>query len=136
MRKLALAVAALLLMLCVPRITSAQTPILNPTAVIFDHSDFASTSRYDGGYFALLVKADNTCDWTAMPAALPAAVDNLGKPTTTTGVAMSAALVAKPIGCYVYKVRALDASGLYSDWSPPSGPFWKKPATPGQPVVK
>jgi hypothetical protein len=113
---------------------SAQTS--NPSAVTFDHVDFATAAHYDGGYFALLVKADNTCDLLSTPAVAPMATDNLGKPATTTGLGMSAPLVAKPIGCYVYKVRALDASGLYSDWSLPSDPLVKRPATVGKPVVK
>ena len=113
---------------------SAQT--MNPTTVVFYHVDFGSATRYDGGYFALPVTAANLCDLVATPAANPVMTDNLGKPATTTGVAMSAPLVARPIGCYVYKVRALDASGLYSDWSTPSDPFERKPATPGKPAVK
>jgi hypothetical protein len=113
---------------------AAQTQ--NPSSVTFDHADFATAAHYDGGYFQLLVKVDNTCDLLSAPAVAPMATDNLGKPATTTGVSMSATLSAKPIGCYVMKVRVLDASGLYSDWSLPSDPFVRKPATPGKPVAK
>lgn len=113
---------------------AAQTP--NPTSVTFDHADFATAAHYDGGYFQLLVKADNTCDLLSTPGVSPMATDNLGKPATTTGVSMLATLTAKPIGCYVMKVRVLDASGLYSDWSLPSDPLVRKPATPGKPVAK
>ena len=127
-------VLRLLALVFVPALASAQVP--NPTSVAWDHTDFASASRYDGGYFALLVKADNTCDLLAIPAVVPTAIDNLGKPTTTTGLGMSTALVSKPIGCYVLKVRVLDASGLYSEWSLPSDPFVRRPATPGKPVAK
>jgi hypothetical protein len=112
----------------------AQTQ--NPSSVTFDHVDFATAAHYDGGYFQLLVKSDNTCDLLSAPAVSPMATDNLGKPSTTTGVGLSATLTAKPIGCYVMKVWVLDASGLYSDWSLPSDPFVRKPATPGKPVAK
>lgn len=124
----------LLALVFVPALASAQVP--NPTSVAWDHTDFASASRYDGGYFALLVKADNTCDLLSTPAVSPTTTDNLGKPATTTGVGLSATLVARPIGCYVMKVRVLDASGLYSEWSLPSDPFVRRPATPGKPVAK
>lgn len=130
----------LLLLLTAGLVVLAPWPALaqiqNPSAVLWDHADFASASRYDGGYFALLVKADNTCDLVSPAATTPTKVDNLGKPATTTGVGMAGTLQARPIGCYVYKVRALDASGLYSDWSSPSDPFERTPATPGKPVVK
>ena len=122
----------LLSLLALP--VGAQTQ--NPSAVTFDHTDYATAAHYDGGYFALLVKADNTCDLLSTPAVVPMATDNLGKPATTTGLAMSATLTAKPIGCYVLKVRVLDASGLYSDWSFPSDPFVRKPASPSKPVAK
>ncbi len=111
-------------------------PASAQTTVVFDHTDYLTASRYDGGYFLMPIKADNTCDLTATPPVSPVTIDNLGKPSTTTGVAMTAALVARPIGCYVYKVRALDASGLYSDWSAPSDPFLKRPATPAKPAIK
>lgn len=114
----------------------ASAQVVNPTSVVWDHTDFATATRYDGGYFALPVKPDNTCDLTAVPGTSPTQTDNLGKPATTTGLGMSAGLVARPIGCYVYKVKALDASGLFSDWSLASDPFVKRPATPGKPAVK
>lgn len=115
-------------------IASAQ--VVNPNSVVWDHTDYATASRYDGGYFAIPIKADGTCDLVGIPATSPAMTDNLGKPNTTTGISMSSSLVAKPIGCYVYKVRAFDASGLYSDWSAASGPFVRKPSIPTNPVVK
>jgi hypothetical protein len=110
--------------------------ISNPTAVTFDHVDFSTADHYEGGYFALLVKADNTCDTVSAPAATASRTDNLGKPATTTGLGMTTNLVAKPIGCYVYKVRALDVSQLWSAWSGASGPFVRNPATPGNLAVK
>lgn len=128
-----LAILAAILLLAAP---AAAQIVTNPTTVQWDHVDFATASRYDGGYFALPVKADNTCDTAAAPAAAPVQVDNLGKPATTTGVAMSTALVARPIGCYVYKVRALDASGLFSEWSPASNPFVRAPAAATGVVLK
>lgn len=120
--------AACVLMLSAP--ASAQT------SVTFDHVDYASAARYEGGYFAQVVTAGGVCDTASAPATTATALDNLAKPATTTGVGMSAPLVAKPIGCYVYKVRAYDVSGLVSEWSAPSDPFSRKPATPGKPVVK
>ena len=132
MRKAILLAACVLMALASP----AMAQIPNPTTVVFDHVDFATAAHYDGGYFLLPVKADNTCDLLAVPAASPVMTDNLGKPTTTTGVGQTAALVARPIGCYVYKVRALDLSGLYSDWSAASDPFVRRPATVGKPVVR
>jgi hypothetical protein len=95
-----------------------------------------TATRYDLGYFLLLVKPDNTCDVVSAPGTTPTVIDNVGKPATTTGLGMTAPLVAKPIGCYVARVRALDASGLYSDWSVVSNPFLKRPATPVLPAVK
>ena len=115
----------------------AQAQVVsNPTTVVFDHADHATATGYFGAYFALPVLPSGLCDTAATPAASPAMTDNLGKPTTTTGVAMSTALVARPIGCYTYKVRALDASGLYSEWSAASNPFARTPATPSSLVIK
>lgn len=130
MRRLMLALLFVLLAL------PAAAQIQNPTTVTFDHTDFASASRYDGGYFALLVLPSNACDLASTPAVAPTKTDNLGKPATTTGVGMSTALVSRPIGCYVYRVRALDVSGLYSDWSPASDPFVKTPSAVTKPALK
>jgi hypothetical protein len=116
--------------------TATGQIITNPTAAVWDHVDFATAVRYDLGYFLLPVKADNTCDTAAAPAASPVLTDNLGKPVTTTGLGLTAPLVGKPIGCYVARMRALDASGLFSDWSLVSNPFLKRPATPGLPAIK
>jgi hypothetical protein len=116
--------------------TVAQGQTVNPASVTFDHVDYATASRYELGYFALAVTAGNACDLVTAPASMPLMVDNLGKPTTTTGVGMSASLVARPIGCYVARVRALDASGLYSDYSLPSDPFVRRPSTVAKPVLK
>jgi hypothetical protein len=131
----AIAVAVIGLLLAFAAPANCQL-VTNPTSVQFDHTDFATATRYDGGYFLLPVKADNTCDMVATPGVSPVQTDNLGKPATTTGVGMQGSLVAKPIGCYVYKVRALDASGLYSEWSSASNPFLKRPATPAALAVK
>lgn len=134
MRTFLLFVVALAIGLCLGTVANAQIP--NPTSVVWDHADFLTATRYDGGYFALPVKADNTCDLAATPGTAPTQTDNLGKPATTTGISMSANLVARPIGCYVYKVKALDASGLFSDWSLASDPFVRRPSTPGKPAPK
>ena len=125
--------AACVLALALP---AAAQVVTNPTTVVFDHVDHVTATAYFGGYFALPVLANNTCDVAASPAASPAMTDSLGKPATTTGVGLTAPLSARPIGCYVYKVRALDASGLFSDWSTSSDPFVKRPATPGKPVIR
>ncbi len=109
---------------------------MDPSSVTFDHDDVATAQRYEGGYFALPVKADRTCDLESAPAATPTAVDRWAKPAnaTTTGIAVP--LLAKPIGCYVLRVLAVDVSGLASDWSLPSAPFARRPATPSKPVAK
>lgn len=108
----------------------------NPRTVQWDHDGYATASRYDGGYFLLLVKSDNTCDTVSSSGTNPVQIDNLGKPTTTNGIAMVSNLVAKPIGCYVFKVRVLDVSGLFSDWSPQSNPFVDSPVGARNVVVK
>ena len=122
------------LLMLVASIAPAQ--IVNPSSVTFDHPDFATASTYFGAYFALPVKADNTCDLAAPPAATATQTDQWAKPTTGTGVGIALPLLAKPIGCYVMKVRGLDTSGLYSPWSDPSDPFRKDPAKPGKPAPK
>lgn len=124
-------------LLLIVALVLVSLPAAAQTSVTFDHSDFATANYYEGGYFSLTVKADHTCDFAATPASSPmATLDNLGKPVTTTGVGMTAPLVSHPIGCYVYKVRVLDLSGLYSAWSVPSDPFADLPAAPGKPVRK
>lgn len=129
-------VAALLVLACVAVVGPASAQTSNPTLVTWDHADYASAQRYEGGYFALTVRPDNTCDLVGAPATAPTAVDSWARPTTTTGVGMSATLSARPIGCYVLRVRALDTSGLYSDWSEPSDPFVRRPATPARPILR
>lgn len=96
---------------------SAQTIVNPPASVQFDHAGFATAVSYDVGYFFIPVTANHTCNLTGTPEATPRFTDNVAKPTTTTGVAMLAALTTRPIGCYVLKVRAQDASGLTSPWS-------------------
>ena len=114
----------------------AQTPVVNPTAVTWDHTGWETAVSYDLAYFALPVKADHTCDWTAQPAASAQVANTIPKPATTTGVGMSALLVSRPVGCFVVKMRALDGSGLVSEWSAATDPFAHLPATPGRPVLK
>lgn len=130
MRTLGLFVLGLLLAV------SASAQVTNPSAVVFDHTDFATATSYEGGYFAMTVKADRTCDAAATPAVSPTQTDVWAKPATTTGIAMSATLVARPIGCWIMRVRAIDASGLASDWSLPSDLFLRKSAAPGKPTHK
>lgn len=114
----------------------AQTVIVRPSGVMFDHPDgFASAQKYELGYFLYPV-AGGDCNFAGTPGAAPVQTDDLGKPTTTTGIGMTAPLVAKPKGCYKAKVRVLDVSGLYSEWSTDSDPFKFPPAAPGKPAVK
>ena len=114
----------------------AQTVIVKPSGVSFDHPDgFSSAQKYELGYFLYPV-ANGDCNFAGVPGAAPVQTDDLGKPTTTTGIGMTAPLSAKPKGCYKAKVRVLDISGLYSDWSVESDPFKFPPASPGKPAVK
>lgn len=113
----------------------AQAPVEKPTTAVWDHTDFATTQKYELGYFAYLVAAGN-CDFASTPGASPTQTDDLGKPSTATGVGITAPLGAKPKGCYGAKVRALDASGLWSEWSELSNPFFRRPGPPGKPAVK
>lgn len=114
----------------------AQTPVEKPSSVVWDHPDFATATSYTFGYFLLPVNADGTCNVSAPTAAEPVKTDTFAKPATTDGVGMSALLVAKPIGCYIAKMRALDVSGLLSEWSIPTGPFVFRPTAPVPRVVK
>jgi hypothetical protein len=109
--------------------------VTNPSSVTFDSPDYALVTAYQGGYFALPVNADFTCNTTAAPATSATATDNLGNPTTSTGVGLSATLGAKPLGCYVYALRAF-GGGVYSAWSAPSNPFVHQPRAPANTAVK
>ncbi len=95
--------------------TSAQV-VNPPTAVQFDHPDFASAVSYQIGYYMLTVTA-GVCNGVSTASATALYTDTVPTPVTTTGIGMLANLTAKPVGCYVLKVRALDTSGLYSPWS-------------------
>jgi hypothetical protein len=108
----------------------------NPTTSIWDHETFATATRYEMRYYLLPVKADNTCDLTATPGATAYTIADMGKPATTTGIAMSAPITVKPIGCFVARVRALDASGLWSLESLNSNPFVYLPPAPSGLAVK
>ena len=95
--------------------TSAQV-VNPPTAVQFDHTDFATAVSYQVSYYMLTVTA-GVCNGVSTASATALYTDTVPKPTTTTGIGMVANLTTKPVGCYVLKVRALDTSGLYSPWS-------------------
>lgn len=113
----------------------AQTPVNNPQAAMWDHVDFSTAQKYELGYF-LFPTLNGDCNFNGTPGAAPVQSDDLGKPPTTTGVGITAQLIARPKGCYKAKVRALDVSGLYSEWSEFSDPFLRRPVGPGKPVVK
>lgn len=116
-RMVALVVAVFAVMfLCVAAPPASAQIIQNPNIVMFDHADFATAASYQIAYHFLAV-TNNTCGALSTASATAAYTDTVAKPTTTTGVGMTVNLVTKPIGCYVVKVRALDASGLYAPWS-------------------
>jgi hypothetical protein len=119
---------AALLVVSGAALAQAQTPVINPTYVQFDHVDWATAASYELSYFALPVKADHSCDWTGTPAAGATSTTVIPKPATTNGIAMSATLTAKPVGCFVAKMRALDTGGLYSIWADAADPFSWTPA--------
>ena len=117
--------------------TSATAQVVEkPSAVTWDHADFATATSYVFGYFLLPVNPDGTCNASAQPAADPYMQDTFAKPSTTSGLGMTALLVAKPIGCYVAKMKAVDASGLTSVWSDVTGPFVFRPAAPVPRAIK
>jgi hypothetical protein len=120
----------LFVLMLVPAAATAQGYVEGPTKVVFDHPDHAATASYELGYFALPI-VNGACNQTGTPAEQATQVAPFAKPATTTGVGMEAALGAKPIGCYVAKLRALNAEGWASDWSPVSNPFGLRAAAPG-----
>ena len=77
---------------------TAQTPVANPGTVSWDHPDYMTALKYEGGYFAYPV-LNGECNWQGTPGAEPTMRDDLGKPQTTTGLSMSAPLGARPKGC-------------------------------------
>lgn len=97
------------------------TLTVNPTVVSFTHKDYATAERYIGGYFAVPLKADGTCNPNGTPTGDPEYIIDLGNPLT--GVSGSTALRVKPLGCWAYRIRAIDQSGLASPWSVPSNVF-------------
>ena len=109
-------------------VASAQV-VTNPTRVEFRSPDHAQVERYEGGYFASGLAPGGGCDATGTVIATdPTQVEDLSKPDEVAGL-LTAPLVARPLGCYRYKVRALGA-GLWSEWSEPSGPFANPPRVP------
>ena len=136
--KISTVVASVLLALALlaPMSAQAQTPIGKTASVTWDHSDYATAASYEVGYFLQSVKVDRTCDTASVPAAAPALTVTVPKPATTTGLGMSGSLSSNPTGCYVVKMRAIDVSGLASDWSEQTDPLARKPVTTGKPVLK
>jgi hypothetical protein len=118
-----------------PVVVHGQVPVEKPTTAVFDYAAYQTAQKYELGYFAYPV-LNGTCNFTAAPGSAPTQTDDLGKPATTTGIGITAPLVARPIGCYGAKVRVLDVSGLYTDWSPMSNSFFTRPPAPSAPVVK
>jgi hypothetical protein len=115
-------------------VRGSRDVVSNPTVVSWDHVDFAATASYQGGYFAIAT-SNGACDVSATPATDPTSTENLGAPNTT-GTSMTGTLTAKPAGCFVYRIRALGTSGLYSAWSVASDPFGFPPAAPTAVLVK
>jgi len=125
------ALAVLALALCAVPV-AAQAVVEHPTTLVWNHelASYASTSKYVMGYFMLPVKADNTCDTAATVPASPVQSTDILKPASTTGIDITTTIPSHPIGCYVAKLKALDVSGLFSDWSNATGPFVNRPASP------
>lgn len=119
----------LLLALLLPSVAAAQTVVTNPLLVTFDYSAWRTAAEYQGAYFQLLVKPDGTCDTVTVPSPDPTTTDTLTPSAPSSGINLTASMSAKPIGCYAYKVRARDVSGLWSLWSDVSNPFATPPPT-------
>jgi hypothetical protein len=113
----------------------AQTPVEKPTTAVWDYAAYATAQKYELGYFAYPAIGGN-CNFAGTPGVSPTQTDDLGKPATTTGLGLTAPLIARPIGCYGAKVRVLDASGLWTEWSPMSNSFFTRPPAPSGLVVK
>jgi hypothetical protein len=138
MTRILVAAVILLALVAFAAPVAAQTVVDRPTTLMWDHdlASYASTAKYVMGYFLLPVKADNTCDTAATIPAAPVQTSDIAKPATTTGIDLTAPIPSHPIGCYVGKLRAVDVSGLLSDWSNATGVFVIRPASPSKPVVK
>ena len=117
MRILALACLCVVVGACAPVVT----PVSNPTTVSFAYADWATVQHFEGGYFAVPSNANGSCNLSGTPMTEPVTIDDLGNPLA--GASGSTLLRARPLGCYVYRVRAFDRSGLVSPWGAPSGPF-------------
>lgn len=102
-------------------IAGCATLTVNPTVVSWSHADYATAAWYEGGYFAVPLKADGTCDPNGTPTGEPMFVIDLGNPLT--GISGSTLLRARPLGCYAYRVRPCDRTGLWGPWSKPSNVF-------------
>ena len=114
-RGLALACLCVLVGACAP----VPVPVSNPTTVSFTYADWATVERFEGGYFSVAPSADGSCNLSGAPMSEPVTIDDLGNPLT--GASGSTLLRARPIGCYAYRVRAFDRTGLISPWGSPSG---------------
>ena len=110
-------IAALLGLGC----AGCATLTVNPTAVSFTHPDWPTAAWYEGGYFAVPLKADGTCDPRGTPGTEPAFVINLSNPLT--GPAGVVPLRVRPLGCWAYRIRSCDRTGLLSSWSRASNVF-------------
>ena len=112
-------IAPVILLACLlaPGVVHAQT--VNPTAVDFDHVDFAQTDQYEIGYFS------------SATAAAPVQTATLAKPATCSPC--TSALPARPsqFGNWWVGIRAAagGASPVVSDWSN-KAPFVRAPVAP------
>jgi hypothetical protein len=118
MRFLPLLVAGMLSGACA---TAPPLVVLNPTQVSFRYADWATAARFDGAYFEVPLDANGNCLPHGIPTGTPTFLRDLGNPLT--GATGSTLLPARPLGCYAYRVRGIDQSGLPSPWGLPSNIF-------------
>jgi hypothetical protein len=94
--------------------------VSNPTTVTFSYAYWATAARFEGAYFAVPL-VGGSCPASGAASGDPVTIDDLGNPLT--GLSGSTLLKARPLGCYVYRVRAYDQTGLVSLWGAPSNVF-------------
>lgn len=113
-------VMLVLTLLCGPFLTlaHAQNPS-NPTAVEFDHPDFAQTDQYELGYF------------TAPAAAVPVQTATIAKPATCAPCTVPLASRPTQFATWWVAVRGLagGATPVTSPWSN-LVPFDRRPVAP------
>jgi hypothetical protein len=135
MRTLLRMLLALAIGLIIGSVASAQELVKNPTGVRFTPMDYEIVTSFEGGYFAIAVRGDGTCDATTIPAE-PLQREDLGKPGLRPDGDVEQLLHSRPaIGCFVYKVLA-KAGVFVSPWSEASAPFQLVPLQQGRPVIR